>query len=1431
MNRRNIRIFILLAALFSLILGINGQQYNIPSAARFGVISSPQGLSQSSVFSLAQDNKGFIWIGTRDGLNRYDGYNFKTYRFDPQDTNSISNNEITVIYCDKNGDIWIGTRGGGLNKFIVRSNRFIRFNKLVQENIIRDIYETPDGSLWIGSSDGLLKTNNYLGNENVKFENITRKAVFYEENNKLLSLQKKIISVVSISHLSNDTMLIGTESGLFFYLPSVNKFIRFDCIDINAAIVTSIQVTKKRTLWIGSFNGLLKAEPESDHKSGYKITTYNIYQPVPRKMFSNRIESLTEDNNGNIWVGTRGGGLVKIDQSGYPTYFLNDKNDVASIRDNIVNSLLIDNTGVLWIGTESQGCNLLDLNGKKFTHIRNIPNNANSLSDALVTAISGASEKIVWVGSAVKGLDQLIFSNDGNYTIKHFRVIPVVPGLTTSEIISLMLDKEKELWIGNATDYLVRYSEGKGFKSYLVNGYVFSLLEDSKGRIWYGTWGQGLGWIDKKSNTIYRVQESTNAIRTLSSDKIIALYEDRLKNLWIGTKGGGVNILPLHMVESGSYDFISYKHNHKDPQSLSHNDVYCIKQDKQGNVWIGTGSGLNKIEWNRKQLLTDAIMKGEIEFKVYLEKDGLSNGVVFGILEDRKGNLWLSTNNGLSMFDQNSGKFINYNVNDGLQANEFYHNAYFQDTSNNMYFGGVNGLTVFNADSIKHTPFSVNVIITGLKVFNNIIHPGEKINNRIILENDIFYTNKIVLTYKEKEFTLEFSALQFANPQGMQYEYRLINFNDQWQKADANSRTATYTNLDDGNYIFQVRALTKDGFYVSPPTELQISIMPPFWRTPWFFLIYIAIIVGALFLFRSYSLIAVKEKNKLIIERLEHKRLVEMTEAKMRFLTNISHEIRTPLTLIHDPLETVLNEGTMDENSRRNLNLISKNVQRLLQLVNQLLQLRKIDLGLLKPDIKDVDVISFIKDILIRFEQHATRRNIKLKFDYFNEQIILRFDPELMTTVLYNLLANALKYTPDEGLISVRVYLSEGYLQQNFYNQVRNKLRIKRKLPQWLAIEVSDTGKGMPENEIKNIFKRFYQVNIPGTHSTGSGIGLSLVKEYIEIHNGYIDVKSELNKGSTFTVYLPADPFILSQKSGKQETKPAQNTNILSTPVDNLIIEEEPGQTIEEEKQFVTRSNSPHILIIEDDHELADYLINYFSKSYSISVAYNGEKGLKKAKEEMPDLIISDIMLPEINGLQLCDVLKTSIETSHIPIILITARADEENIREGYQHGADLYITKPFNVKILDAQAKMLIDSRRCLRERYSRQVLLKPADIAITPVDERFLQQMIQIIEKHIADSEFDVNRLVNGMNMSHSTILRKVKALTGISLVEFIKNHRLKKAALILQKQKLPVSEVSYMVGFTDPKYFTKCFVKQFGMTPTDYIAEYHANDIKEK
>ncbi|MBN2273948.1 MAG: response regulator [Bacteroidales bacterium] len=1401
-----------------------GQQPVEPDNIRFGIISSPQGLSQSSVFSLAQDSKGFIWIGTRDGLNRYDGYDFITYKTDPKDTNSISNNEITVIHPDRYGDIWIGTRGGGLNKYITRSNRFLRFSYLTPENIVRDIHESTDSILWVGSSDGLLRADISDRTRPVRFVNVSKKSIYKDDNGQLLSHQKTIISVVSINQISQDTLLIGTEMGLFYYLPAENLFTRFNAGDANDFIVTSIHITAEKAIWIGSFNGLIKAERDEQYPGQYKLTIYSTRQQDIRHFFSNRIESLVEDSFGNIWVGTRGGGLVKIQKNGVLHHFRNNENDINSIRDNIVNSLLIDNTGVLWIGTESQGCNTLDLFSRKFMHIRSIPNNSNSLSGALVTAITGAAEHTVWVGTAVAGLDKLKFDENGNYTIEHLRTLYVSPDETTSEVIDLMLDRDNELWIGNATNSLIRYSEDYGFRSYFVEGFVFALQEDHEGRIWYGTWGQGLGWIDKKTNTLNRVLNSPDATRSLSSDKVISLFEDSFGNLWVGTKGGGVNVLPLHMVRTGNIDFLTYRHNLSDPGSLSHNDVYCIMQDHSGHLWIGTGGGLNKVVWDKNQSFTEALLKGDIEFTGYLEKDGLSNGVVYGILEDQQGNLWLSTNNGMSMFDPEEKRFINYNVNDGLQANEFYANAYYKDDRGNIFFGGVNGLTMFNPDSIRYNPLNSKVILTGLRILNKIVLPGETINNRVVLKDAVFNTDKLRLSYKDKEITLEFSALYYANPQQIRYQYRLVGFNDEWQQADRNTRTATYTNLDDGHYVFEVRATNDNGLTSGEVTKLEISVLPPYWRKPWFFLIYVALIVAGLILFRSYSLIAVKEKNKLLIERLEHKKLLEMTEAKMRFLTNISHEIRTPLTLINDPLDVVLDDDNINNEAKKNLRLVSKNVQRLLNLANQLLQLRKIDLGVLQPKIAQVNLISFLKDILAYFEQNAARRNIRLNFCTDLQDVPLNIDPEMMTTVFYNLIVNAFKYTADEGSISILVRRQEGQVQPSLRQRIKKRLGMKLRNPHYVAVEISDTGKGIPEKELSNIFRRFYQVNLPETdHNTGSGIGLSLVKEYVDIHKGFVEVKSG-PKGSRFVVYLPDKSQAVTGTIAVAKQHAEEESVLKAQHIETFTEEEDADAVSAKPEVSKVQKEKSHILIIEDDHELADYLAENLGKNYKVNIAYNGAKGLKTARSELPELIISDIMLPEMNGLKLCKSLKTNIETSHIPVILITARAAEENVNEGYKLGADLYVTKPFSVRVLESQVNMLIESRNKLRDRYCKQILLKPADVTITSVDEKFLRQLMHVTETNLSNSDFDVIALVEAMHMSHTTILRKVKALTGLSLVEFIKNHRIKKAALIFQQQKMPVSEVSYMVGFTDPKYFTKCFVKEFGKTPTEYIFECH-------
>lgn len=1399
-----------------------GQSLEASRDVRFDVVSTAQGLSQSCVYNLAQDKQGFIWVGTRDGLNRFDGYDFISFKNNPQDTNSLSNNEITKIFVNSHGNLWIGTRGGGLNHYNQTKNRFTRYANLNYENIVRDIFESEDGTLWVGSSEGLLKAEKGNENERRVFTNVSNGAV-YTNNKHVIPRVKLNKSVISISSLSKNILFIGTEQGAYLYDKTKNLFDKVNLGASDNTIVTSSLIEKNGTIWVGTFNGLVKLYPEKTVENAYSPEFFNIWQKGTHHLLSDRIEAIRYDCFGNVWVGSHGGGLIRFAKDDKITTYVNDPLDGQSLGDNIVNSLLMDNTGVLWIGTESQGCNKLDLYRKKFIHIHNIPNNSNSLSVNSITAMASSGNDVVWVGSAVKGLDKLTYHPDGTYKVEHFKDIPINTQFAVSEVISLLEDRNGALWIGTGSNTFTRYRKDDGFKSFPMNGYVFSIHCDRQNGLWLGTWGQGLAKFDRETGAVRRFTNIPGSANSLSSDKVLSIFDDAKGNLWVGTKAGGISISSLADLEHGKNNFKSFKHKETDVKSIVHNDVYCIMQDSKGNIWLGTGGGLCKVVWPDSGNSAQNNNFDAIHFESYLEKDGLPNNVIYGILEDSQGNLWLSTNNGLSMFNPGKRQFKNYGINDGLQANEFRSNAFAKDNKGNMFFGGVNGLTVFNPDNIKDNPCLANAVITRFKVFSAAVKPGMIVNGQAILENDIAQTKHIELTYKVKEITFEFSALHYANPQRIKYAYRLLGFNDKWQTVEGSARTVTYTNLGDGKYTFQVKATNNDGKWNETPVELTIKMLPPLWRKPWFYFIYVVIILLLLYGFQKYSLIAVKEKNRLAIERLEHKKQLELSQAKMRFFTNVSHEIRTPLTLISDPLNQVIRNGNIDEGSKKSLNLMANNVSRLLHMVNQLLQLQNIDLGSVKLKVATVEFAPFIKGIADHFVQSALRKNITFSVNNELGDKSLCIDKEKLGTVFYNLLSNAFKFTPEHGTISVNIYSYRKNTKFSFKN-LDSWLLEKKQTSNWVAVEIADNGTGIPQKELKNIFHRFYQVNdSDAEHHAGSGIGLALVKDYVGLHRGQVKVTSKPGHGSIFTVYLRTGNHHLRHKHYvvDDETDKAIEATLSTHVQDVKTSVSEPALAV----NIAQNVTLPSLLIIEDDIDLAGYMASYLAKYYTVELVHDGKSGLQRVQSQLPDLVISDVMLPEMNGLQLCQHLKTDIETSHIPVILLTARVSDENIREGYDCGADVYVAKPFNIDILAKQVHALLESRATWRKKFSQQLVLMPTDVTISSTDEQFLKKLVDVTDVHLSDSEFDVTRLVDAMNMSHAVILRKVKALTDMSLVDFIKNQRLKKAALILQKGKISIADVGYMVGFSDPKYFSKCFIKEFGKTPTGYCQEYQS------
>lgn len=1368
------------------------------SDINFTHIAQEKGLSQTSILCMMQDRQGFIWLGTKEGLNRFDGYSFKAYKYISSDTTSLSDNEIQSLSEDQEGNIYVSTQGGGFCKYIYKANTFIRYPELpTTGTTVNCVIPNDDGSIWVGTPEGLIYGKPDSENpDHFLFTNMSTNAEYAYSNGQIITFGRALISVESILPLDSDHLLVGTQAGSFLFHIKSKRYVRIEFPPLFGSKVHVIVRRNTDEIWAGTTNGVTKMRWENGSLS--LVELFNFSNDKWKNIKTDWINDIVVDNKNRLWIGTRGGGLVLIDENENITNFYSDLKHSSNIGDNMINSVIEDRTGVLWIGTECRGAVLLDLNRKKFKHLENNTFTGINLTTNQITAITGKDNEI-WIGTAFNGLDRIVFNKDKTLSTLHIDKIPTIGIRTSSEIISLLQDNLGQLWIGTQSNNIIRYKNGT-FTSYDIQGFAFALHQDRNKDIWIGTWGGELQKIKQNSDQIINI----GSTKILSSDKVLSIYDDSFGNLWVGTKGGGANIIPLNLINQGYTTFNVLQHNENDSTSIAHNDIYCITQDSKGNFWIGTGMGLSLLTVD-KEPLASQLASGHITFKTYTEKDGLPGNMVFGIHEDSNKNLWISTINGLAMFDSQNGTFKRYICSDGLQSTELHSNASYQKEDGNLFLGGVNGLTFFNPEEITTNTYTAQPIISQLKVLNQQVLPYSTISGKKILDTDISLAKKITLTHKHKEFTIEFSAMHFANISNVKYAYRLLGFNDNWHIVENNINSATYTNLKEGNYIFQVRATNNDGIWSDQIAELSIKIKPPFWRGKCFIGLYIAFIIGLLILFRRYSLIAISEKNKMQIERLERKNLIENTEAKMRFFTNISHEIRSPLSLISNPLHDVIEKGSIDEASKKSLKLVYKNVSRLLDITNQLLQLRRIDKGGIEPHFSRTEISPFVQGINNFFVQKAEQKNIKLNFrNELDPHQELWIDQEMITTSIYNIVSNALKFTPNNGHIDILLDKGEPSSdkkkswragQMNFNPQ------------EWVSISISDSGTGIKKEELNKIFIRFYQTkNEELTETAGSGIGLSIVKEYVDLHLGVVEVSSKFGEGTRISILLP---------TGNKHIPESQQANSAQPSIENKQEEEITySENLEKDKL-------PNILIIDDDRDLTEYLKQTLSTEYLVHLANNGKEGLGKAIDILPDLIITDVMMPEMDGNMLCINIKNRLETSHIPVIILTAKASNEQMIEGYESGADMYVSKPFTIDVLKSQIRQLILSRRQLAEKFSNQTMLRPNNLKISSLDERFLDKLYTIIEDNITESDFDVSEIVKQMNLSHSTVLKKVKALTGKSMVEFIKLQRLKRAAQILASSKLPISEIAYMVGFSDPKYFSKCFSKEFGKTPTEFAA----------
>lgn len=1342
------RIFVLVLILCMSV----GNSFLAAQKIAFHHLTAENGLSQNAVLSLAQDEKGFMWMGTSNGLNRYDGHRFKIYQSRNEDSGTLSANNVLSLLHDSHKRLWVGTYRG-LNLYDPYLDKFKRV--LTPDEQLLDyyqVYEDGGRNIWAATGKGLFLYNNrsamlepvefplnkaVTGKPDVRAILVDRQGnIWAGTTDGLLKMdaqrsQAKMmrynntvefpasVSANFITALAEDKLgriWIGTlNSGVDVYDPVSGQFLHINAVGASPKLINNnirrIQVNRNGEIWVGTQEGI------SILTEGLELVK-NLTQDdnVPESLSQNSIHALFQDRLGSMWVGTYFGGVNYT----YPvnTFFnvLRKKEEPGFLSNNVISSIVADKSNNLWIGTEGGGLNFFDRQTGRFTVYKHDVNNPNSIGSNLI--------KVVY------------------------------------------LDRKGNVWCGTHRSGLNRFDpETKVFKKYLfkendpatLNTEVLGIYEDSRGQFWVGT-TQGTKVF---SNTEAGLEERKDYLVNQAAMKYTAyhFYEDDKQRFWMATAEG------LYLLQQDKW------------VKITDEVVNCIQQDSRSVLWFGMRkSGIARLDEETQKL--DRFNQDEL----------IGNRNVMGILEDRTGSLWLSTDNGLLKFNPSTNHLQVYSISDGLAGKAFNYNSYLKDEQGTFYFGGFNGITYFLPEQIQSNVKQVNLVLTDLKLFNETIIPEQ---SKDMLKHSVTYTEDLVLNHNQNVLTIEFALLNFIKSDKNRYAYMLEGYDKNWIYTA--TPAATYTNLPAGGYVLKVKGANNDGQW-SNPIQLNITVLPPFWLTWWAYLIYALTGIALIFVVvRYFFLDALLKKEE------------ELHQVKLNFFTNVSHEIRTHLTLIMTPVDRMLEGGEVDAFVKQQMSGVKHNGNRLLKLVSELMDFRKAETGHLKLSVGHYDLVSFLEDIYNSFSEVSIKKNISFSFIHHVEQLPLYFDREQLEKVFFNLLANAIRFTPEQGVIQVEIMDGE----------------------KEVTISVTDNGKGIGLEYIDKIFTNFFQVAEDGKQNTGYGIGLALAKTIVELHKGQIRAESvPAAEGSetrtTFKVELKKGKDHFEQDVVKTDTLlPALAVVPTSKPNDGRITE--PSLLYENGKPQT-------VLIVEDNMELLQLAKDIFEPLYNVLLASNGREGLTIAYAEIPDIIISDIMMPELDGMEMCRVLKTDNRTSHIPIVFLTAKSTQNDKVSGLELGADIYITKPFSTKILELSVRNLLAARDrisvFIRQQYTSPLAVEQMAIlpekGLNPLDKEYLDKAHQFIEERMDDPEFGVEMLSRHMTMSVPVLYKKLKALTGMSVNDFIKSIRLNRAAVLLREQRLNVNEVSMEVGFRDRRYFSQEFRKQFGKTPREYIQD---------
>ncbi|MBW1298913.1 response regulator [Aquimarina litoralis] len=1353
----------------------------------FNFVSVKDGVSKIAVPVINQDHNGFIWIGTAGaGIKRYDGIDYVSYKHNVKDTTSLRGSFIYCSYVDKKNRLWVGSENG-LDLYDRELDHFIaikilpQLKELQQASIaISSIVEDSEGNLFVGTFEtGLLK----LDPETKIVERITN-----------VGLDKQsLLDINDLKVNKKGDVYAATNFGLRKYDPITNTLglATFKGQKGVESVETPLQklLFVNDDIWLGSIsNGVYNIHKVNSNK--FMIQNFLFSQK--------KILSMITDSDGSILIGTENDGLFHITDKGVIIKnYLFDKNNENSIRSNSIWSLYLDRNERIWLGYYNKGIAVYDRLYDKFKNIESLTSNPNSLESGSVTGIVQDTSGLFWIGTDGGGIDVY---NPKTQKFIHINKINTddFSNLTSYDIQTIFIDSKENVWAGSWSGGLFLLNKGTTrFINYtrentnggLASNSIISFAEDKDGIIWIGSFFGGLMSYNPTTSTFMHHNSEefkTYGIHTCDIRKVLV---DSKNNLWIGATNG---LYIANKKNDGSFSVRFLGGNMKNAnQNLTNiNHILSIYESSDGSVWFGTrGGGLCRYDPKK------------YSFTWYDELYGLEDENVSAIIEDQNNNIWTTGNTGIHKLDLKNGKIIDYNINDGLLSNDFNFNAAFLDKEGTIYLGNYDGIDYFNPDRIETNNSSTELHLTDFKLFNKKVYPNDSGSplNKVISETD-----SISLSNEQSVFTIEYTGINYTRPEKNTYAYYLEGLADDSWNYVGNMRSATYTNLDPGDYTFNLKVANNDGKWDEKPLQLHIKILPPWWKTNIAILTYILLFLLGIYILNKLTQNRIKEKQLIKYEREKRAKEEELNNKKLQFFTNISHEFRTPLTLIINPIEDILKNEKLNlpkEVTEKHL-VIHKNTDRLYRLINELMDYRKLEVNKLNVKARKVNIVSFIRDIVSYFVMEASQKEITLDVQKEVNELMAWVDVGMLEKIVFNLLSNAFKVTPEGGEITVGIKKSKQLLLGNADDNTSSEA---------FEISISDTGPGLKKEQVDKIFERFYQVdNLNKWYYGGTGIGLEVVRSFVELHKGKIKVDSEVNQGTTFSVVLPLgkehfneNEIILNQEDSEILSK----TKFINS-VHNQNLEEQ----IEEEQK------SKRLLIVEDNTELRNYLKGELSNNYKVFEAKNGNEGLEVAKKEAPDIIITDVIMPEMDGFEFCSRIKKDIKTSHIPILMLTAKTMEDDKLKGIESGADVYLNKPFDMRVLKSYLTQMLTIRQILFKKYFGDISDAEINENNTSLDKEFIQKVLNHIYENLSDPNLSVESLSSELHLSRSQFYRKVKTLTGQTANQFLRNIRLQKSKQILESGSTNVSEVCYKVGFSSPSYFTKCFKAHFGILPTE-------------